>query len=62
MPLEVWRTTPDDDCPFARDPPVEADDKDISDTGSPQCSLAIAWNWWNSLNSSADDWINEEWG
>eukprot|EP00969_Alexandrium_andersonii_P369695 15475712-Alexandrium_andersonii.AAC.1 len=21
MSLEVWRTTPDDDCPFARDPP-----------------------------------------
>eukprot|EP00969_Alexandrium_andersonii_P259130 11457519-Alexandrium_andersonii.AAC.1 len=62
MSLEVWRTMPDDDCPFDRDPPIETGERDISDTGSPQCSLAVAWTWWNSLSCSDEEWINAEWG
>ena len=62
LSLEVWRVAPDEEeRPFERGTPLEAEDPIISDTSDSRCSLAVAWNWWNSVNHSDESWVDEEW-
>eukprot|EP00969_Alexandrium_andersonii_P284944 12597037-Alexandrium_andersonii.AAC.1 len=62
LPLEVWRSTLDEDDPLDREEPLGADENNLSDTSSPGCALAVAWNEHHALQHPDSEWVNEFWG